>query len=79
MWKSWYVGNSFTDIALVAMVIFMAIFVGVVIRAFATKRRVHDAHAQLPLLDDVHERRADAAAPRSNLSQLTPAAGGTHV
>lgn len=52
MKREFYEGMTFTDLPLLALVLFVALFVGVVIRAWVMKPRAHfDALSRLPFDD----------------------------
>jgi cbb3-type cytochrome oxidase subunit 3 len=72
MWKTWYLGNSFTEVALVSMVVFMTVFVAVVVWAVFTKKSAHDERACLPLLQDD----AETSTPSLSPSPSHPAPAG---
>ena len=52
MWKSFYAGMEFTFLPLFTLILFLAVFFGVVAWVYGLCRRGDfDAMAQLPLLD----------------------------
>lgn len=55
MWRELFTGGSLFDLPLIAMVLFLAIFVTVVLRVLQRSRRPeYDRMASLPLDDDTH-------------------------
>lgn len=55
MWRELFTGGSLFDLPLIAMVLFLAIFVTVVLRVLQRSRRPeYDRMASLPLDDDTN-------------------------
>ena len=61
MWKSFYAGMEFTALPLFTLILFLAVFFGVVTWVYGLRRRSDfDAMAQLPLLDSAPPSGADS-------------------